>query len=184
MLLRLQSVDSNHCQRDHLGKQRETWASNAPNLNRFVCSKQCAPAEVWVGCHQRRFCEECDWVSPCYEQGPDFHPTSRAVRWAFIFFCVCACVRMWRFCLESYCPFDSVLKVTRHVRPEMWGFCWILSEKQSLLLSFLHWYLHTFWQIVCFRPNYVDLFTPSSYSKNPNFRDMEMQVDNEVLDIS
>lgn len=92
MLLRLQSVDSNHCQRDHLGKQRETWASSAPNLNRFVCSKQCAPTEVWVGCHQRRFSEECDWVSPCYEQGPDFHPTSRAVRCAFIFFYVCACV--------------------------------------------------------------------------------------------
>lgn len=92
MLLRLQSVDSNHCQRDHLRKQRETWASNTPNLKCFLCSKQYAPAEVWVGGHQCHFGEELDCVSPCFEQGPNFHSTSMAVRLAFIFFRVCACV--------------------------------------------------------------------------------------------
>lgn len=165
MLLRWQSLDNIHCQQDHLGKQRRAWTSTAPNLNYSICSKHCAPAEVWAGCRQRDFPEYMTNFPPAMVQGLSFHSNCRAVWGACVFFCVCACVNMARFCSESYHLFDFVLKVTKYIRI-LWGFCWICGEKQSLLLSCLHWHFHTFWRAVRFSPSYVVLSTPPSSKKS------------------
>lgn len=173
MLLRLQSVDNNHCQWDRLGKQRLfAFVLEHPeplSLNRAFGAQQHAPAGVQDGCRPRWlprviFVSDARLAS-CYQKGPPF-PSTPTTLWFGLGFLLCVQV----FAQKAISPLIFVLKVKRPI--SLWACCWFLSEEQSwLFVPFMDGHMHLTNKCFssknkkrCFTSNYVVSLMFLSYS--------------------